>query len=153
MIIKDRNKISTNFTWGEMIVTNTGWHNNPNPDQRDNIVLLVDNVLQPARNLYGKPIITTSVFRNETVNKAVGGVATSQHLTGQAADIVVNGGLPELQKLFDIIRDNLPYDQLILEQRSGKNWIHVSYNHGKNRKIAMYAKYSDRDGKMIYSYA
>ena len=97
-----------------------------------NAVALVDKVLDPLRAAYGKPISVNSGYRNAVVNKLVGGGATSQHLTAQAADITVRD-LANNQKLFQMIIDmKLPFDQLINE--NGFQWVHVSHRaDGKNR--------------------
>ena len=89
-------------------------------------------MLQPARELYRKPIRVTSGFRSLAVNRAVGGVRNSQHTRGEAADITVNSK-EENKKLFELIRDNLSFDQLIDERDF--SWIHVSYkSEEENRK-------------------
>jgi hypothetical protein len=101
-----------------------------------NITRLVVEVLDPARELLGKPISVSSGYRNDKLNKAVGGANTSQHLLGEAADITCYNN----KYLFDIIKQNLIFDQLILEESTinGKKveWVHVSYRKGKNRKQA-----------------
>lgn len=101
-----------------------------------NITRLVVEVLDPARELLGKPISVSSGYRSEKLNKAVGGANTSQHLLGEAADITCYNN----KYLFDIIKQNLIFDQLILEESTinGKKveWVHVSYRKGKNRKQA-----------------
>ena len=101
-----------------------------------NITRLIVEVLDPARELLGKPINVSSGYRSEKINKAVGGANTSQHLLGEAADITCYNN----KYLFDIIKQNLIFDQLILEESTinGKKaeWVHVSYRKGKNRKQA-----------------
>ena len=99
-----------------------------------NIQALVDNVLDPVREQYGKPIQVTSGFRCPELNKLVGGVHTSDHLKGRAADIV---GTPntkeENRKLFRLILNaGVEFDQLIEEHNY--TWIHVGYREGENRK-------------------
>lgn len=94
---------------------------------------LIDNVLDPLRETYGKPIKVNSGYRCEALNKAVGGSRTSSHMSGEAADIV---GTPntkeENKKLFRMIQEmNLPFNQLINEM--DYSWIHVSYREGNNR--------------------
>lgn len=102
-----------------------GIDNSPDNSQRNNITALIENVLDPLREMFGKPIYVNSGFRCEKLNKAVGGVITSQHLKGMAADITCNSrtGNRELAKL---IAENLDYDQLIDEQKY--SWVHVSFN-------------------------
>jgi hypothetical protein len=83
------------------------------------------------REWYGKPIIVNSGYRCEALNKAIGGAKSSQHMLGEAADITV-GSKEENEKLFDYIKDNLEFDQLINE--SNFSWVHVSYREGRLRK-------------------
>lgn len=97
-----------------------------------NVQALVNNVLDPLREAYGKPIRINSGFRCPALNKAVKGSATSDHMTGRAADIT--GGSPaENKKLFYLIQSlGLPFDQVIDEKNFA--WVHVSYREGANRK-------------------
>ena len=125
------NEITKNFSLAELTKTRTGQENVPNVQQKINLIALTKNVLQPLRNLYGKPIAINSGFRCPTVNRAVGGSPTSQHLKGEAADITA-GSKEENKKLFELIRDNFQFDQLIDEK--DYSWIHVSYKITGNRK-------------------
>ena len=100
-----------------------GVDNTPTDKAVENMTRLITVVLDPLREAYGQPITVNSGYRCPALNKAVGGVKSSQHLTGEAADITV--GSKEGNKwLFEYIRDNLPYDQLIDEY--DYNWVHVS---------------------------
>lgn len=124
------------FTIDELCRSDTarsrGIDNTPAEDVRKNLEALVANVLDPLREWYGKPIYVNSGYRCPALNKAVGGVANSQHLTGQAADIDVNDRA-ENRRLMKHIEDNLDFDQLIWE--NGGAWVHVSYRaDGKNRR-------------------
>ena len=107
--------------------------NMPNIEQLDNMLNLIVYCLQPVRNMLNKPMIISSGFRCPQLNKLVGGVANSQHLSGQAADFIVPGesvaGI-----IFKIQTSNIEYDQLIHERINGKEWVHISYNKGKNRR-------------------
>ncbi|WP_294616442.1 D-Ala-D-Ala carboxypeptidase family metallohydrolase [uncultured Bacteroides sp.] len=97
-----------------------------------NLVALVDNVLDPLREWYGKPVRVSSGYRCPELNAVVKGSAVSQHLIGQAADIDT-GDRGQNKLLFEYIRKHLPFDQLIDE--SNFAWVHVSYRaDGKNRK-------------------
>ena len=125
-------KITKNFTLEELTKTSTGIENQPNKEVIAALIRLCGKVLQPAREMYRKPIHITSGFRSPAVNKAVGGVRNSQHTLGEAADITVFTK-EENKKLFEIIRDNLSFDQLINER--DYSWIHVSYRSAEsNRK-------------------
>ena len=117
-------QITKNFTLTELTTTNTRITNNPNRQEVSALIRLTGKVLQPARDLYGGAIRVNSGFRSYAVNKAVGGARNSQHTSGEAADITVHTKKGN-KKLFELIRDNLNYDQLINERNY--SWIHVSY--------------------------
>lgn len=114
-------------------------NNTPSKQEEENIVLLVDNILDPLREAYGKPIVVTSGFRCDRLNSLVKGSKKSQHRTGQASDIrTLEDTKEENKKLFDlIIKLNLPFDQLIDEY--DYDWIHVSYS-SRNRKQILHTK-------------
>lgn len=114
-------KITSNFTLAEMIFTRQ-----PLPNTPSNLVIInlcwgCHQILQPLRNHIGVPVTITSGFRSAAVNKAVGGVPTSQHLDGCAADCVVSSDM--FNKAIDYITRNLPFDQLLI----GKSFFHVSW--------------------------
>lgn len=118
------------FTVNELCKSDTarakGIDNTPNAIQISNMEELIKNVLDPLREAYGKPINVNSGFRCPALNKAVGGVSNSEHLTGCAADIDVHSRQGN-KELFDLIQKlNLPFRQLIDE--SNLSWVHVSYN-------------------------
>lgn len=98
-----------------------------------NVQALIENILDPLRKAYGKPIIVTSGYRCKTLNRTVGGSETSDHMKGCAADIVGTPNTPsENRKLFNLIQElRLPFDQLIDEKRF--SWVHVSYRSEGNR--------------------
>lgn len=127
------------FTFKEMIQSNTakarGIENIPDWDDIYRLQKLIETVLDPLREWYGKPIIVNSGYRCEALNKAVGGVSTSFHKYGYAADITA-GNKTENKKLFNYIKDNLPFTELGWEG-NGK-WIHVAWT-GSNDKEIFYA--------------
>lgn len=86
---------------------------------------LCERVLEPLRQHVGEPVIISSGYRCPELNRRVGGASNSQHLTGEAADICV-GNTPKLRQWYLWMAENLPYDQLILEMKGKKCWIHVS---------------------------
>jgi hypothetical protein len=130
--------LSKHFTLEEFTKSQDGQRldidNTPNEEDIENMKLLCENVLEIVRENLG-PVHVNSGFRSVALNKAVGGMATSQHCRGQAADIeipgVANGDLAKW------IEKNCNYDQLILEcYTSGvptSGWVHVSYK-SSNRK-------------------
>ncbi len=122
-------KLSKNFSLAELCATSTGVKNVPTQDVTDNLTNLVKNVLQPLRDLYGKPITVNSGYRCEALNKRVGGARTSQHMTGQAVDITT-GTKEGNRKLFAIL-EGMEFDQLIDEK--DMSWIHVSFKPSPNR--------------------
>lgn len=130
-------RLSKNFTLFELTYSDTasklGFKNLPTQEEIRNLGTLAQNVLQPLRDMLGKPITITSGFRNKLLNQKVGGASNSQHLYGQAADIIVFG--MEVEDLYNYIKNsNLIYDQLILEQTKNTKWVHISYNKKFNRR-------------------
>lgn len=120
-----------------------GIENEPSIDERATIVrninLLVDNVLDPVRDMVRDPIIITSGYRCPQVNRLVGGVDNSQHMLGCAADFHVEGFTPPMMhRVFLYIFNTLEFDQLIFYR--SKNIIHVSYVENGNRHEAFLKK-------------
>lgn len=135
--------ISKNFSYEEFEKSNTAKEqgiDNKIPDNlKPNISALVKNVLQPARDWINNPINISSGYRSKKLNTAIGGVSNSQHLEGEAADIVTSDNA----KLFNYIKNNLQFDQLIWEygDSSQPEWIHVSYKRdGNNRNQVLTIK-------------
>ena len=135
--------ITMHFTIEELYASDTarrlGIHNKPSVREMVNLVYLAAYVLEPLRKAMGEPIKIGSGFRCQQLNKAVGGVANSQHLTGQAADLCIDGDIEKGKRWFNYIKDHLPFDQLIWEHnpKTGSYWVHVSFvfpDFGKNRK-------------------
>lgn len=124
------------FTIEELCASETarrkGIANEPPEEAKARLTALVENVLDPVREWWGKPVYVNSGYRSAELNAAVGGVAGSQHLTGEAADIDTReaGGN---RRVFLWIEENLDFDQLIWE--NGGRWVHVSFrNGGGNRR-------------------
>ena len=127
------------FALKEFVKSNTaarlGINNNPSEAVKKNIELLVEKILDPLRESFGKPIIVTSGYRCKELNKAVGGAAKSQHMSGEAADIrTVEDSKSANKELFNLIIElGLPFDQLINEH--DYDWVHVSYGKRNRRMI------------------
>lgn len=118
------------FTIEELCHSDTanarGIDNTPTEEVEENLKSLIENVLDPLREAYGKPIYVNSGYRCPALNKAVGGVSTSEHQSGRAADIDTHD-YNENKKLFELAQElNLPFRQLIDE--SNLSWVHISYN-------------------------
>ena len=144
--------MTKNFTFEELIASEKadelGINNTPkHPYITENLRLLALAVLQPARDHIGEPIEVESGWRSKALNRAVGGVETSQHRLGEAADIKCVGSHVDI---FNYILKNLEFDQLIAEgKRAGEpKWIHVSFRKGSNRGQALIAK--PKSGEMVY---
>lgn len=114
-------KLTANFTLEELCVTDTGAVNVPNEAQTEKLLYLATYILQPIRNKFG-PLQISSGFRSEFVNEKIKGSKTSQHMKGEASDIVHK----DLDAVFDWCRKSLIFGQLILETKNGKRWIHIS---------------------------
>lgn len=107
--------------------------NTPNSEIVSNLKQLVDQVLDPLRKRYGKPIKVNSGYRCEQLNKAVKGASNSQHIKGLAADITA-GSAGENKILFELVQElNLPFDQLIDEKKF--SWIHVSVSNKPRKQV------------------
>lgn len=117
------------FTLNELTHSDTakakGIDNTPNDTEKKNLENLVKYVLDPLRDMYGKPIYVNSGYRSEALNKAIGGSNTSQHRLGMAADIDTHTREGNIE-LFNLIAKNLSFDQLIDEK--DYSWIHVSFD-------------------------
>lgn len=101
---------------------------------RDSIKALVDEVLQPLRTVWESPLVINSGYRCPELNREVGGVATSQHVKGEAADVACDDPLALAQLAYDM---NLPYDQMILYP----TFVHFSHKlEGEQRRQVLYNK-------------
>ena len=115
--------------------TRLGIPNEPTIGAKANLAALAWNVLQPLREALGGPIKITSGYRSPLLNgQTPGSSKTSQHSLGEAVDIVTMGGFTNAA-MFDYIRKNLPFDQLIWEYGTKKEprWVHVSWRSTKRR--------------------
>ena len=143
-------QLSKNLALSEVTRSETakrrGISNMPTPEHIENFKKLAENVFQPIREHFGVPIRISSGYRSEALNKAIGGagkmvngkyVPSSQHCKGEAIDIDMDGTSITNKQVFDYIKENLEFDQLIWEFGTDANpdWVHVSYSStGKQRK-------------------
>ena len=148
-------KLSKNLTLDEATKSATaiknGISNKPSGEHLSNLMAIAQNVFQPVRDHFGKPIAITSGYRSQALNDLIGGASGSQHSKGEALDLDADvfGGLENYQ-LFHYIKDNLAFDQLIWEFGTEENpdWVHVSYKATGNRgEVLMCVK---QNGKTIY---
>lgn len=132
------------FTIEELCASDTarrrGIDNRPSAAIAGKLQTLIEQLLDPIRAAWGGPISINSGYRSPALNKAVGGVSTSQHLRGEAADISV-GSPAENKRLFAKIVElqktgRIAFDQLIDE--SGYRWIHLSYRPTANRSQVLH---------------
>ena len=100
-----------------------------------NLCALVHQVLQPLRDAMGHQVKIGSGYRCPRLNAAVGGVKNSQHMTGEAADLCIDGDMQKGKRWFEWIKANCNFDQLIWEHNAkGTYWVHVSFRaDGQNR--------------------
>ena len=145
--------LSRNFTLSELTKSDTairrGINNNPNAEQIEKLKALCENILQPVRDHFGRVKITSG-FRSEELCMAIGSSARSQHAKAEAADFECVG--VDNAELADWIKDNLPYDQLIVEYYTpgepNSGWIHCSYISDQPRASYLWAYRSE--GKTKY---
>ena len=147
-------KLTANFSLIELTKSQTaerkGIDNTPSPTHRDNLKSLCTRILQPIRDHFNRVVSVSSGYRSEALCIAIGSKTTSQHAKGQAADFEIYGlsnGEPATW-----IKENLDYDQLILEfwtpESPNNGWIHCSYNSEGNRKE--YLRAYKNEGKTKY---
>jgi len=143
-------QFTPNFSLQELLLTSNRKFDdeqyNPPAEIIENLRALCVNVLQPLRDALGSPVNLNSGYRCPSLNRAIGGAKNSQHMSGQAADIVdfTHGN----EYLFKKIKElNLPFDQMIDE--FGFRWVHVSYDPTRNRRQILQAQ-KDANGKTIY---
>ena len=121
-----------------------GVSNMPTPEHLENFKLLAEKVFEPIREHFKVPIHLSSGYRSKELNKAIGGSLTSQHCSGEAIDIDMDGSASGVtnKQVFDFIKQHLAFDQLIWEFGTSANpdWVHVSYEStGKQRKQVLKA--------------
>ena len=126
--------------------------NTPTQEHKNNMVKLAEEVFEPLRAYVGGPVKINSFYRSLDLNKAIGGSSKSQHCHGQAIDIDDTYGRATNAEMFQFIRENLDYDQMIWEFGDDDNpsWVHVSYvSEDKNRNRCL--KAYKENGKTKYA--
>lgn len=143
-------QFTKNFSLMELLLTSHRKFDeeqyNPPAEVIENLRALAVNILQPLRDALGTPVNINSGYRCPSLNRSIGGATNSQHMTGQAADIVdfTHGN----EYLFKKIKElNLPFDQIIDEFNF--RWVHVSYDPNRNRRDVLQA-IKNSAGKTVY---
>jgi len=138
--------ISKHVSYKEGVYSNTatrrGIDNTPNDEQLDNMELVANEVFEPLRVWVDGPIKINSFFRSPDLNTAIGGSSKSQHCKGQAMDIDDTFGKATNAEMYNFIKENLDFDQMIWEFGSddNPNWVHVSYvSEDNNRRRCLKA--------------
>jgi zinc D-Ala-D-Ala carboxypeptidase len=141
-------KLSEHLSLSEVIRSESakrnGISNMPTEQHIANLKLLADKVFEPIRAHFRCPIHISSAYRSIELNRAVKGSLTSQHCSGEAIDVDMDGtpnGVTN-KMVFDFIKNNLEFDQLIWEFGTNENpdWVHVSYEStGRQRKQVLKA--------------
>jgi hypothetical protein len=149
-------QLSKNFWLKEFTASATaeryGLSNWPNDLELDNLRALVENIAQPVRDHFGRPVGVSSGYRSTEVNAQIGGAMGSQHTRGEAFDFEIPG--VDNREVAMWIQENLEFDQLILEffdERLGINsgWIHASYTTVRpNRRETLAAV--KKSGRTVY---
>tara|TARA_R110002020_G_scaffold189352_2_gene388309 strand:- start:1451 stop:1909 length:459 start_codon:yes stop_codon:yes gene_type:complete len=148
-------KLSNNLSLSEVLVSQTakrlGLSNEPTKEHLENLGVTASKIFQPIRDYFKVPIYVSSGYRSKELNKAIGGAKTSQHMKGEALDLDADVyGVITNSDIFNYIKDNLEFDQLIWEfgDDNNPNWVHVSFSEGKNRMKVMNAY--KKDGRTYY---
>ena len=146
-------KLSKNLNLAEVTRSETAKRrkidNAPTDEHIENLKILAANIFQPMRDHFGKAIYISSGYRSEALNKAIKGSKTSQHCKGEAIDIDndnANNGVTN-RDIFEFIRDNLKFDQLINEfpVKGNPSWVHVSYSKTQQRNQILKAYKDSRN--------
>ena len=150
-------KLSKYVSLAEVIRSDTakrnGIDNSPTAEHLENLKVISEEVFDKVREYFGVTLFISSGYRSAALIKAIGGSATSDHNLGRALDLDQDGhgnGVTNAD-VFNYIKSNLDFDQLIWEFGTDKNpdWVHVGYRKGENRKQVLEA-YRDANGKTKY---
>lgn len=151
--------ISKHITYKEAtqsyVAIRYGIDNDPEEHQLRNMIMLAEMVFEPLRAFFNRPIGITSFYRSSALNSKLKGSRTSQHMANNGAAIDLDGdiyGGVTNKELFDYIRLNLNFDQLISEfpdRESNPAWVHVSYKQFGNRRQVLEAH--SINGRILYT--
>ena len=150
-------QLSKNFNLVELTKSQTaerkGIPNDPSPDHQENLRLLCERVLQPVRDHFNHVVSISSGYRSAALCQAIGSSVDSQHAKGLAAAFEIYG-TPN-NEIFNWIKNNLLYDQMILEfwnsDEPNSGWLHVSYNPDSSENIKQNLRaYKDEDNRTQY---
>jgi hypothetical protein len=148
--------ISEHITYKEGVYSITalrlGLNNDPTKAHLSNMELLAEKVFEPLRKHVNGPIKINSFYRGPELNKAIGGSSKSQHCEGRAIDIDDVYGYMSNADMYEYIKNNLSFDQMIWEFGNSDNpdWVHVSYvNEEANRNRCLLA-YKDENNRTAY---
>lgn len=132
-----------------------GIPNTPAPEHIENLKALAEKIFQPIRDHFKKPIRISSGYRSKELNAKIGGSATSQHSKGQAIDIDMDGTDITNRQIFDFVKDNLNFDQLIYEfgDDDNPNWVHISYNRNGQQRGQVLKAYKLNGQTKYFPYA
>lgn len=144
-------KISEHITYAEGIHSSTakreGIDNTPNQTQLDCMKALAENVFEPIREWCGGPIKVNSFFRSVVLNEKIGGAGSSQHCKGQAIDIDDVYGYKTNAEMYNWVKANLNFDQMIWEFGTDMqpNWVHISYVSQKENRNKCLKAYKENN--------
>lgn len=153
-------KISENISYTEATKSSTAVKynidNTPDNEALERMRYVADKVFEPLREHFGVPIMVTSFYRSPKLNKKIGGSSTSEHVYGSAMDLDADVlGLITNRQIFNYIKDNLDFNQLIWEFGTDKEpaWVHVSCKeYGNKREILKAYKEKNWTGSYVTKY-
>lgn len=133
-------KLSEHLDLSEVIRSESakrrGISNMPTEEHIKNLKLIAEKIFEPIRANFRQPIRISSGYRSQSLNAAIGGATRSQHSTGEALDIDMDGTALSNKEIFNFIKERLQFDQLIHEFGTEENpdWVHVSYKADGNQR-------------------
>ena len=150
--VKQNKKLSKNFTLHEMwrrfeVAKKLGIDNSPSIEVAERLRRLAIDILQPIRDAYNDAILVKA-YRCEELNKAIGGVQNSRHLTGDAADCVCHENADVLFRIAAGL--DLPHHKCILEiNKLGGTWLHISQARENEKPKQLFMIIDFRNGKKV----